>query len=78
MSDAASEPLIEARDTFLVAGLAQRFNFEATLSRIWSVELPASAYERVDAPNFERYDEAFDPKTGAGEVEIWIPVRPKA
>jgi AraC family transcriptional regulator len=28
-----------------------------------------------DAPNFERYDERFDPKT-RGPLEIWIPVHP--
>jgi AraC family transcriptional regulator len=29
----------------------------------------------VDAPNFERYDEKFDPATGNGGLEIWVPVR---
>jgi AraC family transcriptional regulator len=27
-----------------------------------------------DAPDFERYGEDFDPRTGTGCVEIWIPV----
>ena len=26
-------------------------------------------------PNFERYDESFDPLTGNGGFEIWVPVR---
>jgi AraC family transcriptional regulator len=157
MTDAVQTPRIEARDTLLVAGLAERFNYEAisdipdlwqrfvplfdsvagrigyvtygvvfnpdvesfeylagvevasldaissdlrglripaqtyavfvhrghisglraTMSAIWSVRLPASAYESVDAPVYERYDDAFNPKTGEGEVEIWIPVRPR-
>ena len=29
----------------------------------------------ADAPSFERYDEKFDPSTGNGGLEIWIPVR---
>ena len=29
----------------------------------------------ADAPNFERYDEKFDPSTGDGGLEIWIPVK---
>jgi hypothetical protein len=29
----------------------------------------------ADAPNFERYDEKFDPAIGNGALEIWIPVR---
>jgi len=28
----------------------------------------------TDAPNFERYDERFDPLTGNGGFEIWVPV----
>ena len=29
---------------------------------------------RADAPEFERYDERFDARTGAGGFEIWLPV----
>jgi AraC family transcriptional regulator len=31
--------------------------------------------QAADAPNYERYDENFDPLTGDGGLEIWIPVR---
>lgn len=31
-------------------------------------------YKLVDAPQFERYGENFDPKSGNGDIEIWIPV----
>ena len=37
--------------------------------------LPVSGFWAADAPNFERYDEKFDPLTGNGGLEIWIPVR---
>jgi AraC family transcriptional regulator len=43
---------------------------------IWNRWLPASGYEAADAPDFERYDENFDPRTGFGGVEIWIPIKP--
>ena len=46
-----------------------------TVSAIWSKWLPHSGYEVADAPNFERYDDRFDPQTGKGVVEIWIPLR---
>jgi AraC family transcriptional regulator len=46
-----------------------------TVSTIWNQWLPASGLEAADAPNFERYDETFDPATGNGGFEIWIPVR---
>ena len=29
----------------------------------------------ADAPNFERYDDKFDPSTGNGGLEIWVPVQ---
>jgi hypothetical protein len=28
-----------------------------------------------DAPSFERYGDGFDPVTGLGIVEIWIPLK---
>ena len=37
--------------------------------------LPQQGLTMADAPDFERYGEAFDPRTGAGEFEIWVPVR---
>jgi AraC family transcriptional regulator len=45
-----------------------------TVGTIWNHWLPASGYKAADAPNFERYDEKFDPVTGNGGFEIWIPV----
>ena len=37
--------------------------------------MPDSKLEFAEAPDFERYDEHFDAKTGKGVVEIWIPVK---
>jgi AraC family transcriptional regulator len=45
-----------------------------TWSTIWNQWLPQSGYEVLDAPDFERYDQRFDPKTGIGGLEIWIPI----
>ncbi|MGN6482467.1 AraC family transcriptional regulator [Luteibacter sp.] len=36
--------------------------------------LPAAGFTPVDAPDFERYDAAFDPRTGYGGVDICVPV----
>jgi predicted transcriptional regulator YdeE len=30
--------------------------------------------DRSAAPDFEHYTDAFDPHTGNGEVEMWIPI----
>ncbi|QWG14368.1 AraC family transcriptional regulator [Bradyrhizobium sediminis] len=45
-----------------------------TVNTIWNHWLPSSGLRAADAPNFERYDEKFDPLTGNGGLEIWIPV----
>ncbi|XOV83792.1 MAG: GyrI-like domain-containing protein [bacterium] len=45
-----------------------------TCDAIWSQWLPESGRAVVEAPWFERYGESFDPQTGAGGLELWIPV----
>jgi AraC family transcriptional regulator len=42
---------------------------------IWNKGLPEAGLEATGGPEFERYDERFDGRTGQGDVEIWIPVR---
>ena len=42
---------------------------------IFNQGLQEAGLVHTDGPEFERYDERFDPKSGMGEVEIWIPVR---
>jgi AraC family transcriptional regulator len=46
-----------------------------TVYTIWNKWLPASGHDAADAPDFERYDDRFDPQTGTGEVEIWLPIK---
>lgn len=46
-----------------------------TVNTIWNHWLPASGMKAADAPSFERYDENFDPLTGNGGFEIWVPIR---
>jgi AraC family transcriptional regulator len=46
-----------------------------TMNTIWNQWLPASGLIVADAPIYERYDEKFDPLTGNGGFEIWIPVK---
>jgi len=45
-----------------------------TWDSIMNQWLPKSGVEAVDAPQFEKYSEAFDPRTGLGGLEIWIPI----
>jgi AraC family transcriptional regulator len=46
-----------------------------TVNTIWNKWLPESGHEVADAPDFERYGESFDPRTGNGGLEIWIPLK---
>lgn len=46
-----------------------------TVNTIWNKWLPDSGFEAADAPDFERYGEDFDPRSGTGTVEIWVPVK---
>ena len=46
-----------------------------SFNAIFSQSLPQSGHEPADAPDFERYDDRFDPVTGLGGVEIWVPIK---
>jgi AraC family transcriptional regulator len=46
-----------------------------TFMAIFNDWLPKSGYQSADAPPFERYDERFDPRTGMGGFEVWIPIK---
>jgi AraC family transcriptional regulator len=41
---------------------------------IWNKWLPASSVKFTDGPSFERYGKDFDARTGAGTIEVWMPV----
>lgn len=48
--------------------------FSKTVYTIWNKALPDAGLEPAKTPDFELYDERFDPKTDSGIVEIWIPL----
>src|SRR5215510_7261712 len=47
----------------------------STWATIWNKWLPESGHEVVDAPDFERYGEEFDARTGTGGLELWVPLK---
>ncbi len=47
----------------------------STVMTVWGKYLPESGHEVADAPNFERYGPEFDPRTGNGGLEVWIPIK---
>ncbi|WP_428426304.1 AraC family transcriptional regulator [Pararhizobium sp.] len=49
---------------------------QATCAAIFTEWLPSSGYSHAGLPDLmERYDERFDPRTGMGLTEIWLPVK---
>jgi AraC family transcriptional regulator len=47
----------------------------ATFAAIWSKWFPESGHTPADAPTFERYGSEFNPVSGLGGFEIWIPIQ---
>jgi predicted transcriptional regulator YdeE len=47
---------------------------QATWGRILNEWLPNCGYPSANKPDFEVYDRRFDPRTGLGDVEIWIAI----
>lgn len=45
-----------------------------TLNYVWGTWMPKAEYERRDAPDFELYDERFDPESLDGELDLYIPI----
>jgi AraC family transcriptional regulator len=47
----------------------------STWQTIFNHALPQAELTITDGPSFERYDERFNPATGMGGLEIWIPIK---
>ncbi len=48
-----------------------------TFEYIYGPWIAGSDFERADGPEFELYDEAFNPQDPASKMTIWIPVQEK-
>jgi AraC family transcriptional regulator len=46
-----------------------------TIDAIWNQWIPGTVMKPVPAPCFERYTSEFNPETGFGGTEIWIPIQ---
>jgi len=74
----------ETGKAMLIAGLGDRFSHDngaPVFPGLWqrfhqhlNHWLPALGLQTANAPNFARYDEKFDPATGNGGLQIWIPI----
>jgi len=48
----------------------------ATYEEIWNSALAANGWTLADRPVLESHRPGFDPRTGEGGLEIWVPVEP--
>jgi AraC family transcriptional regulator len=46
-----------------------------TIDAIMNKWFPNSGRQAANTPNFERYGEEYDPQTGMGGFEIWMPIK---
>lgn len=82
VSDASDLPkgltsLQVARQKFAVfAHRGHVAGIRATMAAIWNKGIPESGCQVATAPTLERYGPEFNPQTGMGGFEIWIPVQP--
>ena len=47
----------------------------ASWNAIWNGWLPQSGCQVADAPIIEHYDSRFDPLSGYGGIELWVPLK---
>jgi len=66
---------IPAQKYAVFAHLEHISTIRRTVNTIWNKWLPASGHEIADAPEFERYGPEFDPRSGNGGLEIWVPIK---
>ncbi|WP_422929072.1 AraC family transcriptional regulator [Singulisphaera sp. PoT] len=57
------------RDKGHIAGI------RAVYEAIWRKWIPESGHKAAEAPTLERYTPEFDPATGLGGYEIWVPIQ---
>jgi AraC family transcriptional regulator len=48
---------------------------QSTWQSIWGHALSDAKLEATGGPAFERYGKSFDPRTGLGGFELWVPVK---
>jgi AraC family transcriptional regulator len=50
-------------------------SIRTTMRAIWSEWLPRSGHEIEESPTLEHYGPEFDPRSGNGGLEVWLPVK---
>jgi AraC family transcriptional regulator len=83
VSGGASKAGADFKQITLPAGKYVVFPHDADVSTLWKTVdaiyqnwLPDSGHDVAGEPKFiERYGEKFDPATGSGDIEIWVPLK---
>jgi AraC family transcriptional regulator len=65
---------VPARKYVVFAHRGHIAGIRATFAAIWSKWMPDSGHKAVEGATLERYGPEFNPRTGMGGLEIWIPI----
>jgi AraC family transcriptional regulator len=76
ISDELSRISIPAQRYLVFPHLEHVSRLGDTVGAIFYQWLPASEHEAAHEPDFfELYGEKFDPQTGRGDIEVWVPIK---
>jgi AraC family transcriptional regulator len=67
---------IPARRYAVFTHMGHVTRFPDTFRIIWDEALPSMSVTPMEGPVLERHLPAFDPRTGEGGIEVWVPVGP--
>jgi AraC family transcriptional regulator len=73
--DGLSSLRIPGRNYAVFSQCGHISTIHGVVHNIWAKWIPELGLEVAEAPDFERYGDEFDPITGMGGFEIWIPLR---
>jgi predicted transcriptional regulator YdeE len=65
---------LPARDYAVFTHRGHVSAIDKTIDKVWNEGVPQAGLKAASAPCFELYCEEFDPQTGMGGMEIWIPL----
>lgn len=66
---------ISAQDYVVFTHIGQSDNLETTYKYIYGTYFFKSSYELENAPDFELYDNRYEPNSETSEIDIYIPVK---
>jgi AraC family transcriptional regulator len=67
---------VPARKYVIFSHRSHIAGIRGTMGAIWGKWLPEAGLKPLEGPTLERYGPEFNPRTGMGGLEIWVPIEP--